>query len=355
VTREHTNDPVAHDLALARYLSGESSATEARAIEQWIAGRPERETHIEALSRVWSCSVVEAANRRQWPVDRMRAAVRRHVSNAGPDHLTPVRASAAMRWRVVTVAASLVVASALTVGASMVWRAGHPRPVTTRDIATARGQRATIHLADGTTILLDVDSKVSFPIAFDGKSRDVTLRGAAYFDIAHDAERPFRVHAGGAVARDVGTQFGVWAYPDGPVRVVVSSGRVSLSAATGSEAPMVLLDAGMTGESGPSGVRVVPGVDVSDALAWKDGRLKFTNAKLGDVLPQLERWYDVTIIVPTPVRDSYDLTASFRQESTTEALDVLSAALGLPYIVRGHVVQFLDGPAGHSRQRSRMR
>lgn len=370
MTDEHGGEPGIDDAVLARYLSGECSDAEARAVERALLADPERRASVDALRTLWRRPAPAPGNQ-PWSVERIRAEVRRYTSHpAAPLRRRDSSRAAAhsgggerrtphARWLVF----GLLAASVATVAIlgrkplAMWWQGRQLGAVATRDITTARGQRATIHLADGTTIVLDVDSRLTLPVTFGtdasgggGTTRDVTLRGAAYFDVAHDADHPFRVHVDGALARVLGTQFGVWAYPASPVRVVVAAGRVSLVAAGTPTASPLVLTKGMAGTAGPTGVRAVSDVDVEESLAWKDGHLRFTHAALRDVLPQLERWYDLTIIVPSRVRDTYELTASFGQEPATEAMDVLSAAFRLRYTLHGRTVQFVEAQPRASRR-----
>ena len=103
-----------------------------------------------------------------------------------------------------------------------------------REIATTRGQQATLDLADGTRVTLAADSKLRIPPSFgragtDGvRRRDVELQGEL-FDVVHNTTRPFVVHTTTAVTKDVGTSFVISAYPEAHMtEVVVVSGSVGL-------------------------------------------------------------------------------------------------------------------------------
>src|SRR5207245_7963028 len=159
------------------------------------------------------------------------------------------------------------------------WSVTRHAPVAMREFTTARGQRAEMRLTDGTRILLSVDSKLRVPGDYGAAARDVYVDGEAYFEVTHDATKPFAVHAANALVRDLGTRFGVRAYAgEQRVRVVVAEGKVALRsvAAADTSNPAPELSTGELGRLDASGVlTLAQGVNVQRYLAWTEGRLAF--------------------------------------------------------------------------------
>src|SRR5690606_13337061 len=121
----------------------------------------------------------------------------------------------------------------LALGAAVWQLALRPDPATdpfvaARTYTTRPGQRAEMRLPDGTRVVLSVASTLRVPESYGDRSRSVALEGEAYFEVAHDDARPFRVHTARAIATDLGTRFGVRAYSGDAVTVVVREGAVSL-------------------------------------------------------------------------------------------------------------------------------
>lgn len=337
---DHTPD--FNDVALARYLSGECDPAEDAAIRRWIEADPERRQRVEALRALWREAERPAA---AWDTDAMwgevSAGMDRPVERPPLQVLPPQDSTAhaghhqwfaRRRSSWAAVAASVLLASG---GAA--WLATHqlkPRtqPIPMREVTTARGQRAELHMGDGTRVLLGADSKLRFPATI-GATRDVYLEGEAYFDVVHDPRRPFAVHTARAVARDIGTRFGVRAYAGGPAtEVVVAQGSVALRAATpgaaGAAADSLVLAQADLGRLEPDGALTVRHrVNVDSYLAWMEGRLEFAGTPLREALPQLSRWYDVDLRLGDPSLAGSRLTASLQVESLGEALELLSAAL----------------------------
>jgi ferric-dicitrate binding protein FerR (iron transport regulator) len=232
-------------------------------------------------------------------------------------------------------------------GAAVLWWFASARPtVGMREFATARGQRSTIQFGDGTKILLSVDSRLRVPVEYQGRPPNVHLDGEAYFEVTHDSARPFVVHAGHGVIRDLGTRFGVRAYPDERhVQVVVAEGKVGLRAAAGGDSAGSVLGAGQLGRldrAGKASVRT--GVDAGAHLAWTEGRLAFADAPLREVLPQLARWYDVDFTLAAPSLADRRLTFSVHGESITHVLDAIALLAHARYERSGRGVTLYSQP-----------
>jgi transmembrane sensor len=211
-----------------------------------------------------------------------------------------------------------------------------------QELATKRGQRAELRLADGTRVILGVNSRLRFPALFNGTSRTVYLEGEALFDVVHNASKPFFVNTATAVTEDLGTTFVVRAYPGEPEpRVMVSSGRVALRAAHEQRAKARAIDPGQVGMLGPSGKIVVSNVTESDMyLAWTEGRLVFRDTPLRDVVRELSRWYDIDIHLADDTIGARLLTSRFGDEPLPVVLDRVARTLGLRVEQHDRVVTF---------------
>src|SRR2546429_8326617 len=215
--------------ALARYLCGESGPAEAEAIRRWIEADPERRRGLEDLKAAWSAAAEQSGG---WDLDAMWSRIAAQMTRPpAPPALQvehevhaprrrDVKAWSLFRW-------GAIAATVVFVSGAAIWQLRHQPPAPMREVVTARGQRAELRFGDGSRVLLGVASRLRFPASF-GRTRDVELDGEAYFDVQHDAARPFRVHAAGTVTEDLGTQFVIRSYAtDTAVRVVVASGRVA--------------------------------------------------------------------------------------------------------------------------------
>src|SRR5690606_33142812 len=95
---------------------------------------------------------------------------------------------------------------------------------------TPKGGNFQLTLPDGTLVSMNAGSSLSYPLWFGNKERRVTLSGEAYFDVSHDAERPFHVVSGDIDVQVLGTRFNMTAYRDEPgAAVTLETGRVEVS------------------------------------------------------------------------------------------------------------------------------
>lgn len=166
-------------------------------------------------------------------------------------------------------------------------------------------------LADGTQVWLNSDSELRFPVDFTGEERRVYLKGEAYFQVAKNAAKPFRVEASEMVVEALGTGFDVNAYGDGgALLATLVEGSVLVSATTsGNECILtpgkqaVLTDHHLN----------IREVNVNEVTAWKDGRFVFSNMALEEISRQLERWYDVEIVFQDVRVRSYRFTGVMKR------------------------------------------
>jgi ferric-dicitrate binding protein FerR (iron transport regulator) len=200
-----------------------------------------------------------------------------------------------------------------------------------------------VTLADGTRVLLGVESRLRWPRRLRGDRRDVRLEGAAYFEVAPDPARPFSVYTDDAVTRVLGTRFTVRDY-DGaePARVAVTEGTVSVRPArapASNPAAVAVLVKGQAAEVRPSGAKAVVGQAREQRdLAWTRGTIAFENAPVPEVVAEIGRWYDVVIQVPDPGLASRHLTISFENEPLETLLQEIAAVLGARVDRRGRVI-----------------
>ncbi len=339
--------PEPNAAALARYLSGESGPAEAEAIRRWIEADPERRRGLEDVKAAWSAAAEQSGG---WDLDAMWSRIAAQMTRPpAPPALQVEREVDAPRGRDVKAWPMLrwgaIAATVVFVSGAAIWQLRHQPPAPMREVVTARGQRAELRFGDGSRVLLGVASRLRFPATF-GRARDVELDGEAYFDVQHDAARPFRVHAAGTVTEDLGTQFVIRSYAtDTAVRVVVASGRVAVrrqdSSADG--LPLTRGDLALVGPAGRP--KVTRNVDVDAYLEWTSGRLEFHGAALGDVVRELERWYAIEIVLADSSIASVPFTGSFKNQSADEVLDAVARSLDLAYRRQGDTVRLVPKPA----------
>lgn len=153
---------------------------------------------------------------------------------------------------------------------------------------TAIGQQRQTVLADGSRVTLNTDTALK--VRFDGKIRRVELlRGQAFFDVAHDAAKPFIVAAGDTEVRAIGTRFDVRREASA-VKVVLAEGRVLVQEAGFQTATWTLKPGqSVTTSANLQGERPVP-VDVAVDTSWTSGQLTFRGTSLAQAIDEVNRY-----------------------------------------------------------------
>lgn len=162
-------------------------------------------------------------------------------------------------------------------------------------MTTPKGRRFRLVLADGTKVWLNAGSSISYPVPFAGTERRVEVSGEAYFDVAPNKKKPFRVVSKNAEVEVLGTQFNFSAYDDQPfVSATLLEGSLRFS--SGKE--QVLLKPGQQAVKNDEaqGLKLVKNIDSTHIAAWKRGVFDFNNASLQEVLRELSRWYDFEVV-----------------------------------------------------------
>ena len=149
-------------------------------------------------------------------------------------------------------------------------------------------------LPDGTKVWLNAGSSISYPVAFTGAKREVTMQGEVYFEVAKDKKHPFIVHAKESSIQVLGTQFNVSAYPeDAALKATLIEGSIDFKHATEHR----LLSPGHQAvvQNGQTNI-AVHSIDVEEATAWKNGYFYFNNEDLASAMQKIARWYDVEVV-----------------------------------------------------------
>nr|WP_121273638.1 FecR domain-containing protein [Pedobacter schmidteae] len=179
--------------------------------------------------------------------------------------------------------------------------AGKPQMLTA---ATPRGGTYEVTLPDGTHVWMNADSKLSFLSDFSGSERRVLLKGEAYFEVAKSYRSKGKADQTGGelipfvVATDkqevtvLGTHFNVNSYVDeAATKTTLLEGSVRVAVAKNISTVLKPGDQAIN-----SGNIQVQKVDVEEAVAWKNGNIVFKDKTLEDIMRELARWYDVTVV-----------------------------------------------------------
>lgn len=161
-------------------------------------------------------------------------------------------------------------------------------------MTTPRGGQYWVILPDGSKALLNAASSLTYPTNFSGAERKVELTGEAYFEVAHNANKPFRVYSKSQIVEVLGTHFNINTYDDEPdVRTTLLEGKVKVTSVVKKQ--VRILKPGQQAALNPLSFNVND-VDVEEATAWKNGIFIFESNDIQQIMRMVSRWYDVDVI-----------------------------------------------------------
>ncbi|SEW35466.1 FecR family protein [Chitinophaga arvensicola] len=193
-------------------------------------------------------------------------------------------------------------------------------------VVTPRGGQYQLTLADGSKVWLNASSSIRFPTAFAEKERLVEISGEGYFQVAPNAQQPFRVKVKGQSDMEVkvlGTSFNIMAYADEQtITTTLESGAVQLVHGNVKS----LLQPGFDGSLAPGNDNFQIGeADMEQALAWKEGKFRFRNTSIQTIMRQMARWYNIEVSYEGDLSDIRLTGIISRRENAAALLKILSS------------------------------
>jgi transmembrane sensor len=185
-------------------------------------------------------------------------------------------------------------------------------------LAIPKGGQYHLTLPDGTQVYLNSSSTLSYPTRFSGNSRQVTLRGEAYFEVAKNPKMPFIVNLRDQQQIEVlGTHFNVKAYADDKtINTTLLEGSVKILA----NRKQVVIKPGQVAVTSQSNPISVERADLEEAMAWTNGMFIFNNENITSIMKKVARWYDVEVVF-TGNMDNVNFIGNYsRSKSLTNLL-----------------------------------
>lgn len=203
-------------------------------------------------------------------------------------------------------------------------------------IRIPRGGEYIARLEDGSMVHLNAGSELKVPVRFEKNSRQVWLKGEAFFDVTPDKNRLFTVHTEKAKISVLGTEFDVRAYEDEKeVITTLVQGMVEVSSgeATGRLTP------GDQARVAKEGEITTEKVDVYPFIAWKTGRMVFEDVPLEQIMTELQRWYDFEVFYANPDVKTMRFTIDIRKyDDISKILNLMEKMQKVIFTQKGRTV-----------------
>jgi ferric-dicitrate binding protein FerR (iron transport regulator) len=334
-------------LLLARKISGEATLDELRELEMLLKNEPAISYHASLIKEMELISPN--------PVTNVDAALEKHLTrlrtafsedfaeqNTGNEVVKGTNKRGNI-FRAIALAAALLITGTTIWGlTAMNGRRTH-KDLLSSEVSTRHGSRSKVTLPDGSTVWLNVSSRLTYDYG-KANSRDVTLEGEAYFDVMKDENRPFIIHTRKMDITVLGTAFNVRSYKedktvetsliqgkvevtikgDNPEKVILTPNQKIVLPNQEVKAPVATsLPATNKEHYTLSEVSVNPHDSLVAETAWKENYLIFNNERFEDIAVKMERWFDVRIAIQDPTVKNYRFTGTFENETVEETLEAL--------------------------------
>jgi ferric-dicitrate binding protein FerR (iron transport regulator) len=210
------------------------------------------------------------------------------------------------------------------------------RPEVLQELQVPMAQKMTASLSDGTKVILDAGSYLRYPVQFNSQERQVYLNGEGYFEVKTDPDKPFVIYAGESIIKVLGTKFNVRTWPQNQmsrVSLTVVEGQVSFQAEGSNSGKVnVIVSEGKYSELFENQAPTAPRpINIEEQLSWLNRKINFRDAPLGEVLDQLERWFDIQIVLDNQSLATNRVAVFVDNNSLENILEVITLMNNLQY------------------------
>ena len=206
-----------------------------------------------------------------------------------------------------------------------------PEKIVYNKIETPVGGKYQVNLPDGSKVWLNSASSLRFPALFTGNTREVELNGEAYFDVAKNKHKPFKVITKDQIVEVLGTQFNINSYSDEKTfKTTLIEGSVKIIY----KDKVVLLEPGQQFQPNAANVKVVEAV-TEEVIAWKNGYFLFKDEDIDSIMIKVALWYNVEISYNGDIPHVGFGGKISRSKNIAEVLDVLQLTNAVHFKVEG--------------------
>lgn len=324
---------------LIKFLDDRCSEEELYEVVKWIRDKPINHSQRTLIKQVWDSYVADDSLPDDKRFDSLLDKIHDKIDIREQHYHTPHTVKLISTW--LTKAAAVLFIPVLGFLFYMLTRESSVKKyqtdmiVDSLEIVTPVGTQISVQLSDGSEVYLNHGSRLYYPHIFKGNTREVTLQGEAYFDVAHNHDKPFVVKTKHLNVKAIGTSFNVFAYPEEDfVSTTLIKGKVILekiiednkAEVIGSMIPGQHVSYDICNDEISS-----ENDDIDRYISWKDGKLVFKNESIIQITQRLSRWYNVEFEFADDASKEYTYTATFVDETLDQILSLLQIATPITY------------------------
>lgn len=316
---------------LQKYIKNECSEQELRALLQWLK-LPDNSVGFDLVTQpLWETINREVAQPDQARENELRKEVslllseikQRNTSKTNPG----VRRYKNRLNDFYKIVAILILAFSVTLGLLKVLDRPQPTIAFTEKVS-AKGEKKSLLLADGTKVILNSDTKIRIPGNFNKEERIIEMEGEGFFNVAPNPEKPFIIKSGEARVRVLGTSFDFKSYKeDDYIKLTVSTGKVRVN----------VLDQDLQLAVSPNehlSINKVDGnilketIEENNYIKWIHGSLYFKKEPIREVIKMINRTYNRKVVLQCKNCD-YRITGTHDNKSIEAVIEAICFTTGL--------------------------
>ncbi|WP_223551925.1 FecR family protein [Aestuariivivens sp. NBU2969] len=207
-------------------------------------------------------------------------------------------------------------------------------------VTTQKAEKKEIILEDSTRIILNSNSALSYPKHFKGNTREVVIKGEAFFDVTKDEHKPFIVTTNeGLKIKVLGTSFNVKSYPEdkkmettlvsGKVKVIEERKNTIVELSPSQKATYIKHEDKM----------IVEQVNTVNYTSWKEGRLIYNDTPMREVIKDLERMYDIKFDITSSKILDYKYKGEFDNLEIKQILELFEISSPITYSIQNNIIR----------------
>lgn len=325
---------------LIRHISGQADSAEKERVEKWLALSGQNREYYAGLKNLWVKETMPQSIASDAELESFYSKMKSNAKGRRNRISVHIIVAYSVAAAAILFAAYLLLPHSKSADLSIeelvrVQLADIPVEYV-HTVFTEKGVKAKTVLPDGSTVLLNSDSKISFPDKFIGDTREVVFSGEGYFNVVPDSLNPMIIKTGHGLEVLVrGTEFNLRTFDSSKIETTLYSGKITLITDSGNKKLSYtdVLPNTKTYVSDKGIVTRQPMDKTTNVLtkAWTDGRIIFDNTPLDKVIEELERWHGVEIIVTDNSILKYKITADFNSESIVQIAELIKLSARIDY------------------------
>ena len=304
-------NPTDINILIIRLLSGEADVEEKKMIADWLGHSDDNKELFADLKEIWLSSGIQS-NADNYHLEEAILKFREQISKSKHQQKLRINFIPYLKYAAIAI---LILALPFSY---YIGTRNTPADNSMTTISCAFGDKSSIVLPDNSRVWLNSGSKLTFSSNFKN-GRKVLLEGEAFFSVSKDKNNSFRVKTTDIEIEVLGTEFNVKAYAEeNLVSTTLVEGSVKISGKY--QQTLLKPDQKLVFDKESKKMRIQELSDTAPDTEWKDGRFVFRNESLAELVPKLERWFDVDIVFADEQVKDRRFTGILQRESILEAI-----------------------------------